>query len=94
MTTTPETYAGARDREPTVEAVSHAPVLITEHEILVGTAVAVRTRPTTMPWCTEAMSIVVRAIHPMFATLASDARPARRVYPKRYVFLEGLLPGP
>ena len=37
---------------------------------------------------TEATSVVVAAIHRMFATSAPDARPAHRHYPKHYGFLE------
>jgi hypothetical protein len=87
MTTTPETYVGAPDGEPALDALSAAPILITEQEVVFGTAAAVRAR-TTMRRCTEAISLVVRAIPQMFATSASNVRPARRVYPKRYLFLE------
>lgn len=88
MTTTPETHVAGRDREPAVETVTSAPVLITEQAVLFGTAAAVRARPTTTRRWTEATSIVLGPIHRMLATLASDARPARRHYPKRYAYLE------
>jgi hypothetical protein len=87
MTTTPETYVGAPDGEPALEALSPAPILITEQEVVFSTAAAVRARPT-MRRCTEAISLVVRTIHQTFATSAPDARPARRDYPKHYLFLE------
>jgi hypothetical protein len=88
MTATPETHVGAPGIEPTLEAVSRAPILITEQEVVFGTAVAAPPRPTTTHWWTEATSVVVAAIHRMFATSAPDARPAHRHYPKHYVFLE------
>lgn len=88
MTATPETHVGAPGIEPTLEAVSRAPILITEQEVVFGTAVAAPPRPTTTQWWTEATSVVVAAIHRMFATSAPDARPAHRHYPKHYVFLE------
>jgi hypothetical protein len=87
MTATPKTHVRASDIERTLEAVSRAPVLITEQEVVFGTAVAAPPRPTTH-WWTEATSVVVAAVPRMFATSAPDARPARRHYPKRYVFLE------
>lgn len=88
MTTTPEAHVAGRDREPNDEAVTSAPGLITEQEVVFATAAAVRTRPTTTRWWTEATLVVLGAIHRMFATLASNARPGRRHYPKRYAYLE------
>jgi hypothetical protein len=89
MTTTPETHVAGRDREPILESATSAPVLVTEQEVVLATAAAaVRTRPTTTRWWTEATSVVLEAIHRMFATAASGARPARRHYPKHYTFLE------
>jgi hypothetical protein len=88
MTTTPETHIGEPDTEVTLEAVSRTPILITEQEVVFGTAVAAPPRPTTMRWWTGATAVVVAALHRMFATSAPDARPPRRHYPKRYVFLE------
>lgn len=88
MTTTPEAHVAGRDREPTLEAATSAPLLITEQEVAFGTAAAGRTRPTTTRWWSETTSVALGAIHRMFATVASGARPARRHYPKRYTFLE------
>jgi hypothetical protein len=89
MTTTPETPVAGRDRKATVEAATSAPVLITEQEVAFATAAAaVRTSPITTRWWTEATSVVRAALHRMFTTVASDARPARRHYPRRYTFLE------
>jgi hypothetical protein len=88
MTTTPETHVAGRDREPILESVTSAPVLITEQEVAFGTAAAVRTRPMTTRWWTATTSVVLAAIHRMVATVASGAGPARRHYPKHYTFLE------
>jgi hypothetical protein len=88
MTTTPETYVGAPDGEPALEALSAAPILITEQEVVFGTAAAVRARPTTMRSWTKATSVALAAVRRMFATPIPDTRQARRHYPKRYVFLE------
>jgi hypothetical protein len=88
MTATRETYVGAPDVDLTVEAVPRAPVLITEQEVVFGTAVAAAAPPTTTHWWTEATSVVVAAMHRVFATSAAHARPARRHCPKRYAFLE------
>jgi hypothetical protein len=88
MTATPEVYAAARDHEPTVEAVSHAPVLISAQEVMLGSAVAVRQRPTMMRRWTEAASVVAASVRDMLATSRPDDRPAHRDYPKRYAFLE------
>jgi hypothetical protein len=87
MTSTPEIDVGAPDAEPRLQAVSHAPILITEQQVALGTAVAVRARPTTTHRWTDATDVLA-AIHRMFATSAPAARPARRHYPKRYAFLE------
>ena len=88
MTTTPEAHFAGRDHEPTLEAVTRAPALITEQEVAFSTAAAVRARPTTTRWCIAATSVVLGAIQRAFATVASGARPARRRYPKRHTFLE------
>jgi hypothetical protein len=88
MTGTPEGYVGAPAGQQGIEALSPAPVLITEQEVAFGTAAAVRARPTTMRRCIDATPVVVSAIHRMFTTGAADARRARRDYPKHYVFLE------
>jgi hypothetical protein len=89
MTATPEARVTRRDGEPILESATSAPVLVTEQEVVLATAAAaVRTRPTTTPWWTEATSVVLVAIHRMVAAVASGAGPARRHYPKHYTFLE------
>jgi hypothetical protein len=88
MTATPEAYAAVRDREPTVEAVSRAPALITEQEVMLSTAVTVRPRPTIMRRWLEATAVFLASVRRMVATPRPDGRPAHGYYPKRYVFLE------
>jgi hypothetical protein len=89
MTAPPETRLGAPHAEPTLEAVSQAPILITEQEVAFSTAVVAPPRPTTTRWRTEATSVVAAAMQRVFATSAFDDRPPHRHYPKRYAFLEG-----
>jgi hypothetical protein len=69
-------------------AVSPAPVLITEKEVLFSTAAAVPLRPTTTRWWSEATGVVVAAIHRMSLTSRPDGRQPRQDYPRRYEFLE------
>lgn len=87
MTATPEAYASARDREPTVEAASPAPALITEQEVMFGTAVAVRARPTIRRWTGRA-SVLLASIRRTIGTSRRDARPVRHDCPRHYAFLE------
>ena len=67
--------------------VSPAPVLITEQEVALGTAVALRPRPSTPRRWIEAIRGVLAAVeHALVAPI--EDRPPRRDYPKRYAFLE------
>jgi hypothetical protein len=68
--------------------VSPAPVLITEHEVALGTAVALRTRPTTRRRWFQAIHDLGAAMHRTRVPSTQDARPTRRDYPKHYAFLE------
>ena len=68
-------------------AVSPAPVLITEKEVLFSTTAAVPLRPTTR-WWSEATGVVVAAMHRMSLTSRADGRQPRQDYPRRYEFLE------
>ena len=68
-------------------AVSPAPVLITEKEVLFSTAAAVPL-PTTTRWWPEATGVVVAAMHQMGLASKADGGQPRRDYPKRYEFLE------
>jgi hypothetical protein len=64
-----------------------APVLITEQEVALGTAAALRTRPSTRRRWIEAIRGLLAAVeHAIVAP--TDDRPPRRDYPKRYAFLE------
>ena len=80
------------DRETLDEAkerlVSPAPVVISEHEVAVGTAVALRARPTTRRRWFEATKVRLAALQRSLTPSTQEARPARRDYPKHYAFLE------
>jgi hypothetical protein len=67
--------------------VAPAPVLITEHEVALGTAVALRTRGTTWRRWVKGPRARLSA-HRMLTPSAQDARATRRDYPKHYAFLE------
>jgi len=78
-----ETPDVVEDPEHVIEAVSRAPILITEREVAFSTAAAVplpRTKPTPR---------VIAALRAMFLSSSGDARPAPRHYPpRRDAFLE------
>ena len=58
-----------------------APTLITEQEVLLGSAVALR--PPSTRWWTR-LGLASRR---MFVTTAADQRPERRHYPRQYDFI-------
>lgn len=68
--------------------VPSEPVLITEHEVTLGTAVALRTRPATRRRWREATQGLLSAAQRVFVSAAPAERPTRRHYPKRYAYLE------
>ena len=68
--------------------VSPAPVLISEHEVVLGTAVALRARPTTRRRWFEATHVLLAAVQRSLAPSKPEGRPVRRDYPKRYAYLE------
>ena len=68
--------------------VSSAPVLISEQEVVLGTAVALRARPTTRRRWFEAINVLRAGVRRSLAPSAQKIRPVRRDYPKRYTFLE------
>ena len=65
-----------------------APVLISEREVVLGTAVALRARPTTRRRWFEAINVLRAAMQRSLARSTQVDRPVRRDYPKRYAFLE------
>jgi hypothetical protein len=78
-----ETFDEARER-----LVSPAPVLISEQEVVLGTAVALRARPITRRRWFEAINVLRTGVPRSLAPSTQKARPVRRDYPKRYTFLE------
>jgi hypothetical protein len=67
-----------------------APVLISEHEVVLGTAVALRARPKSRRRWLGAANVLLAALQRSFApsTHEGEGRPVRRDYPKHYAFLE------
>ncbi|HEY2198643.1 MAG TPA: hypothetical protein VGH69_13265 [Mycobacterium sp.] len=79
----PETLDEARER-----LVSPAPILISEQEVVLGTATALRARPATRRRWFEAINVLRAAMQRSPVRSTQEARPVRRDYPKRYTFLE------
>jgi hypothetical protein len=78
-----ETLDEARER-----LVSPAAVLISEQEVVLGTAVALRARPKTRRRWFETTKVLLAAMQRSLAPSTQEGRPVRREYPKRYAFLE------
>jgi hypothetical protein len=92
MTATPETSDAARDvvapAEPTLQSVSRAALLITEQEVLLGTAAAVPAESTPTRWWTDVARVIAAALRRMVLTSPADSRQVRRYVPERYNYLE------
>jgi hypothetical protein len=78
-----ETFDEARER-----LVSPAPVLISQHEVALGTAVALRVRPTSRRRWFEPINVLLAAMQRSLAPSTKVDRPVRRDYPKHYAYLE------
>jgi hypothetical protein len=78
-----ETLDEARER-----LASPAPVLISEHEVALGSAVALRARPTTRRRWFEPINVLRVARRRSPASSTHEGRPVRRDYPKHYTYLE------
>ena len=65
-----------------------APLLISEHEVALGTAVALRARPTTRRRWFDAINVLRAAVRRSPAPSTHEGRPVRRDYPTHYTFLE------
>jgi hypothetical protein len=74
--------------ETSERLLSPAPVLISEQEVVLGTAVALRAQPIPRRRWFEAITVVRAAMRRSLAPSTREARPVRRDYPKRYEFLE------
>jgi hypothetical protein len=68
------------------EATPQTPVLITEAEVVLGTAAAVPLRPAATGWQTRARLVAV-AVRRMFAISANGERAKPRHHPKRLRYL-------
>jgi hypothetical protein len=64
------------------------PVLITENEVALSTAVALQSRSKTRRRWAEATQVLFAALRPTPARSTQDDHRAPRSYPKRYTFLE------
>jgi hypothetical protein len=73
--------------ETSERLLSPAPVLISEQEVALGTAVALRAQPIPRRWF-EAINVARAAMRRSLAPSTREARPVRRDYPKQYEFLE------
>jgi hypothetical protein len=78
-----ETLDEARER-----LASPAPVLISEHEVALGTAGALRARPKSRRRWFEATNVLLAAMQRSLAPSTREGRPVRRAYPKHYTYLE------
>ncbi|MGB6207049.1 hypothetical protein [Mycobacterium sp.] len=65
-----------------------APVLITEQEVVFGTAAAVRPQPSTLRRWAEATRVLLASMERALVVSPHDDRQKRRDYPKNYAFLE------
>ena len=83
-----ENIAVVTSDEARERLVSPAPVLISEQEVVLGTAVALRARPATRRRWFEAINVLRAATQRSLARSTQEARPVRRGYPKHYAFLE------
>lgn len=68
--------------------ISPAQVLISEYEVALGTAIALRARPTTRRRWVEATHVLLAAVHRMLVPPARDGQRTRHDYPRHYLFLE------
>ena len=87
-TTSPTSEPKFEPQATVPPAMSAAPVLITEKEVLFGSAVAVPVRPITTRWWSKATGVVLAAMHRMSLTSSVDSQEPRRDYPRHYEFLE------
>jgi hypothetical protein len=78
-----ETLGEAQER-----LVLPAPVLISEHEVALATAIALRPRPTTRRRWFGATHVLLAVMRRSLVPSTQEGRPVRRDYPKRYTFLE------
>lgn len=70
------------------QLVSPEAVLITEQEVVLGTAVALRARPVPRHRWSEATHVLLATVRRAFAPAIQEGRPVHRYYPKQYAFLE------
>lgn len=72
---------------------SPAPVLITEQEVALGTAAALRRQPSTLRRWFEATRVLLASMERSLVASPQDDRPKRHDYPKHYSWLENAAMG-
>ena len=80
--------AGETLDEAQERLLAQGPVLISELEVALGTAAALRARPKNRRRWYEATHVLLAAMQRSLAPSTHEGRPARRDYPKRYAYLE------
>ena len=80
--------AGETLDEAQERLLAQGPVLISELEVALGTAAALRARPKNRRRWFEATQVRLAAMRRSPAPSTHEGRPARRDYPKHYAFLE------
>jgi hypothetical protein len=80
--------AGETLDEAQERLLAAGPVLISELEVALGTAAALRAQPKTRRRWFEATRVQLAAMRRSLAPPMHAGRPARRDYPKHYAFLE------
>jgi hypothetical protein len=73
---------------PAPEAVFPPPILITDQQVAVSTAVTMPLRPRTVHWRSEAAGVAVAVVHRMLVRSTSDGRQLHEYCSRRYEFLE------
>lgn len=84
----PDNLAAITPDEARERLVSPAPVMISEHEVALATAIALQARPPARRRWIDATRSLLAGIERSFAAPAHRDRPVRREYPKHYAFLE------
>lgn len=78
----------AASSQPTLDAVSQTPILVSEQRVMFGSAPALSQQPRATHWWAAAASAVWSATHRIHTTSAHDDHPVHCDCQKRYTFLE------
>ena len=83
-----DTFAVIAQDETQERLVAPAPVLITEREVALSTAIALQPRPKTRRRWVEATHALLASVQRSVTPAPRDERPAPRHYPRHYSYLE------